>query len=110
MSHKLGWSFRLFVSGKHKNWKRSFLLQVFDHVIIPFADQCRQQIPDQDQELSLYLVADGEERQMKPIESDNLCGMLENAEITLVKGPASCRGSVGNACDHSDCVKATKAR
>jgi hypothetical protein len=77
-------------------------------IVIPFTEQCRQYVLPAERNESFYLIADGEEVQIEPLESDNICNSMNEANIDFVKGPASCTGTIGNACDRCNIFKASK--
>jgi len=57
-----------------------------------------------------YLVADGEEVQIKPVDDDEVNNALMESRIDLGKGPASCTDTEGNACDRSNLFKILKSQ
>lgn len=73
-----------------------------------FVHQCRQLLLEDDQSQSFYMTADGEALQMQPFDSDEVMAILQNFNIDLGKGPASCTNTIGNACDRSNLFKAAK--
>lgn len=68
----------------------------------------RLYVPEDEQEQSFYMTADGEEAQIEPVECEDVCEALDEANIVFVKGPASCTDTVGNACDRSHVFKSAK--
>jgi hypothetical protein len=80
----------------------------FSNVVIPFAKSCRLYLPEDMQQQSFYMIADGEETQIKPVECEDICQGLNNANIDFIKGPASCTDTIGNACDRSHVFKSAK--
>lgn len=64
--------------------------------------------PLNDDSSRFYMVADGEEVQLAPLENDAVAKILEDYKIDFGKGPASCTNTVGNACDRSNLFKSTK--
>jgi hypothetical protein len=77
-------------------------------VLVNFVEDVRHLLPDDMKDVCMYIVADGEEVQVKPIENDDVDAILFQHKIDIGKGPASCTGTVGNACDRSHLFKASK--
>lgn len=51
----------------------------FSNVVIPFAKSCRLYLPEDMQQQSFYMIADGEETQIEPVECEDICQGLNNA-------------------------------
>jgi hypothetical protein len=85
-----------------------FFKWYLSELVPDFVDNIRLLLPEHMKDLTMYLVADGEEVQMKPVESDDINAILFEHKIDVGKGPASCTGTVGNACDRSNLFKASK--
>lgn len=77
-------------------------------IVTSFVEQCRQLVPEDNRQQNFYMVADGEAIQVKPVEDDGIASILDSHMIDLGKGPASCTGTMGNACDRSNLFKASK--
>ena len=77
-------------------------------VVVEFVKYCRNLLPLDEQSERFYLVADGEEVQIQPLENDEVNNILSEALIDFGKGPASCTGTVSNACDRSSMFKSAK--
>jgi transposase len=82
-------------------------------IITDFVGKCRNILMasmenTEDFDDRFYLVADGEEIQLQPLEDDNVSNILESNKIDLGKGPAGCTNTVGNACDRSHLFKGGK--
>jgi hypothetical protein len=88
--------------------KCEFFKWYFETIVIPFTQSCRPHLPAENRDDSFYLVIDGEAVQNEPIEDEEVCTALESAGIDANKRPASCSGTVGNACDRCNVFKATK--
>lgn len=81
----------------------------YTSAIMPnFVQQCRQLLSEDDQSQSFYMTADGEALQMQPFDGDDVMVLLQNINVDLGKGPASCTNTIGNACDRSHLFKAAK--
>jgi hypothetical protein len=65
-------------------------------------------LPDTQQDDGFYMVADGEEIQIAPVENDDVSRILAEKRICLGKGPASCTNTIRNACDRSNLFKSIK--
>jgi len=81
-------------------------------IVVCFVNKCRLLLQGSLEDESItdrfYLVADGEDAQIKPLEFDHVASILEENKIDLGKGPASCTNTVGNACDRSNLFKGAK--
>ena len=76
--------------------------------ILPnFVDTCRKLLPEEDRKQSFYLIADGELLQMQPFDND-VIQKMDEFNIDLGKGPASCTNTIGKACDRSNLFKSVK--
>jgi hypothetical protein len=73
-----------------------------------FVKQCRQLLPECDQDQSFNMIADGEALQIQPYDCDDVAAIVEECKINIGKGPASCTNTIGNACDRSNLLKAAK--
>jgi hypothetical protein len=93
---------------KDKSWKFKFFSWYITAIVIPFVNECRSLLSIELEDDHFYLVADGEEVQIKPIDDDEINNALIESRIDLGKGPASCTDTVGNACDRSNLFKASK--
>jgi len=85
-----------------------FFLWYITAIVIPFVNECRSLLSTELEDDHFYLVADGEEVQIKPVDDDEVNNALMESRIDLGKGPASCTDTVGNACDRSNLFKASK--
>ncbi len=80
----------------------------YENIVLPFVDSSRAYVSLAKRDQSFYLVADGEEIQLRPVDDDKLANKFDEAKIDFVKGPASCTDTICNACDRSNIFKAAK--
>jgi hypothetical protein len=93
---------------KTRGGNKNFFSWYMTKIVTKFVAARRENLPQEHSGESFYLVADGEEIQLKPLEDDEVCRTLSNCNIDLGKGPASCTNTIGNACDRSNLFKASK--
>lgn len=77
-------------------------------ILTKFVEACRDLLLDDQKAQSFYMIADGEQLQLQPFDDPEVLSTLDNFNIDLAKGPASCTNTIGNACDRSNLFKATK--
>lgn len=78
-------------------------------VVIPFCQHCRESLPESERsKQSMFMVMDGENAQLQALDDAELMGQIVAANIDLGKGPASCSGTCGNACDRTKTFQAGK--
>jgi hypothetical protein len=90
-----------------------FFTWYLNTIVVTFVNKCRSLLydtieTDLNEAKRFYLVADGEDIQIQPLENDEVAKILEDNKIDLGKGPASCTNTIGNACDRSNLFKSTK--
>jgi hypothetical protein len=90
-----------------RNGNKDFFKWMFKEVIIPFVKECRQSLPSNNNE-HFFLSFDGEDVQLSPFDDEEMIDLLDEDNTYLVKGPASCTHTIGNACDRSNLFKASK--
>jgi hypothetical protein len=82
-------------------------------IVVSFINKCRSLVEGSSKDVvqnneRFYIVADGEDIQIRPLEYDDVATILEENKIDFGKGPASCTNTIGNACDRSNLFKGTK--
>jgi hypothetical protein len=89
---------------ENKECYKEFNKFLFQHYVVEFIRDCRENSHDQ----QAYLVIDGEATQLEALDITQTEEILKENKIDIGKGPASCSGVCGNALDCGNLFKATK--
>eukprot|EP01040_Poterioochromonas_malhamensis_P010097 gene10097-10976_t len=75
----------------------------YENIILPFVHSCREYVSPKNLDQPFYLIADGEEIQIRTAHTDN---KINNSAGTIRECQASCIDTIGNGCDRCNLFKA----
>eukprot|EP01040_Poterioochromonas_malhamensis_P013694 gene13694-15094_t len=78
----------------------------YENIVLPFVHSCRESVSHKNLDQPFYLIADGEEIQIRTAHIDDKINSSAEAKFDFVKCQASCIDTIGNGCDRCNLFKA----
>ncbi len=78
----------------------------YENIVLPFVHSCREYGSPKNLDQPFYLIADGEEIQIRTAHKDDKINNSAEAKFDFVKCQASCIDTIGNGCDRCNLFKA----